>query len=105
MIITTTDELPGKKYEILGIVEGSTVQSVHMGKDIMNSLKTLVGGELNSYNEMMNDARQLATRRMIERAEELHADAIVCVRYSSSSIMQGAAEIIAYGSAVKIVSE
>ena len=69
MILTTTDELPGKKYEILGIVEGSTVQSVHMGKDIMNSLKTLVGGELNSYNEMMNDARQLATRRMIERAE------------------------------------
>lgn len=103
MLIATTDEIPGKKYEILGIVEGSTVQSVHIGKDIMNSLKTLVGGELTSYNEMMNNARKLATERMLENARALNADAVVCVRYSSSSIMQGAAEIIAYGSAVKFV--
>ena len=105
MIVTVTEQIPGKTYEIIGIVEGSTVQSVHIGKDIMNSFKTLVGGELTSYNEMMNNARSLATERMIERARQLQADAIVCVRYSSSSIMQGAAEIIAYGTAVKIVSQ
>ncbi|WP_367925286.1 YbjQ family protein [uncultured Ruthenibacterium sp.] len=105
MLIVTTDSIPGKNYEIIGIVEGSTVQSVHIGKDIMNSFKTLVGGELTSYNDMMNSARKLATERMIQNAQELNADAIVCVRYSSSSIMQGAAEIIAYGSAVKFVSQ
>ena len=105
MLIVTTDSIPGKNYEIIGIVEGSTVQSVHIGKDIMNSFKTLVGGELTSYNDMMNSARKLATERMIQNAQELNADAIVCVRYSSSSIMQGAAEIIASGSAVKFVSQ
>lgn len=105
MLIVTTDEIPGKTYEIIGIVEGSTVQSVHIGKDILNSFKTLVGGELTSYNEMMNNARKLATERMVQNAQQLNADAIVCVRYSSSSIMQGAAEIIAYGSAVKFVSQ
>ena len=83
------------------LVEGNTIQSVHLGKDIMNSFKTLVGGELTSYNEMMNSARSLATGRMIEQAQALGADAIVCVRYSSASVTQGAAEIMAYGTAVK----
>ena len=77
MLIVTTDSIPGKNYEIIGIVEGSTVQSVHIGKDIMNSFKTLVGGELTSYNDMMNSARKLATERMIQNAQELNADAIV----------------------------
>ena len=71
MIVTVTEQIPGNTYEIIGIVEGSTVQSVHIGKDIMNSFKTLVGGELTSYNEMMNNARSLATERMIERARQL----------------------------------
>ncbi|MBS6161229.1 MAG: YbjQ family protein, partial [Firmicutes bacterium] len=80
MLILTTDCVPGKEIEALGLVEGNTIQSVHLGKDIMNSFKTLVGGELTSYNEMMNSARSLATGRMIEQAQALGADAIVCVR-------------------------
>jgi len=88
---------------MLGLVKGSTIQSKHVGKDIAQSFKTLVGGELKAYNEMMNEARALATKRMIEEAEELKADAIVNVRYASSAIMQGAAEVIVYGTAVKFV--
>ena len=103
MLIVTTDNIPGKNFEVLGLVEGNTIQSVHLGKDIMNSFKTLVGGELTSYNEMMSSARSLATKRMVKNAEALGADAIVCARYSSSSVAQGAAEIMAYGTAVKII--
>lgn len=103
MLIVTTDIIPGKNYEVLGLVEGNTIQSVHLGKDIMNSFKTLVGGELTSYNEMMSKARALATKRMVESAEALGADAIVCARYSSASVAQGAAELMAYGTAVKFI--
>ena len=103
MLIVTTDIIPGKNYEVLGLVEGNTIQSVHLGKDIMNSFKTLVGGELTSYNEMMSEARALATKRMVESAEALGADAIVCTRYSSASVAQGAAELMAYGTAVKFI--
>ena len=103
MLIVTTDNIPGKNFEVLGLVEGNTIQSVHLGKDIMNSFKTLVGGELTSYNEMMSSARSLATKRMVENAAALGADAIVCARYSSSSVAQGAAEIMAYGTAVKFI--
>ena len=103
MLIVTTDNIPGKNFEVLGLVEGNTIQSVHLGKDIMNSFKTLVGGELTSYNEMMSSARSLATKRMVENAGALGADAIVCARYSSSSVAQGAAEIMAYGTAVKFI--
>ncbi|MBM6930124.1 heavy metal-binding domain-containing protein [[Clostridium] spiroforme] len=103
MILTTTESIPHKDYEIIGMVEGNTIQSVHLGKDLLSGLKTLVGGELTSYNEMMNDARKLATSRMIEKAEKLHADAIVCMRYASSEVTQGAAEIMAYGTAVKFI--
>lgn len=103
MLIVTTDHITGKNVEMLGLVKGSTIQTVHMGKDIMNGFKTLVGGELTSYNEMMNEARTLATKRMAEEAQSMGADAIVCVRYSSASVAQAAAEIMAYGTAVKFV--
>jgi uncharacterized protein YbjQ (UPF0145 family) len=88
---------------MLGIVKGSTIQTVNALKDIGSGLKTLVGGELGNYNEMMAKARDLATSRMVEEAESMGADAIVCVRYSSSAIMQSAAEVMAYGTAVKFV--
>ena len=101
MILTTTETIGGKELEMLGLVKGSTIQTVNAFKDIGAGLKTLVGGELTKYNEMMNNARALATKRMVEEAEKLGADAVVCVRYSSASIMQSAAEIMAYGTAVK----
>ncbi len=101
MILVNTDYIAGKELEMLGLVKGSTIQSVNMGKDIGQAFKSLVGGELKSYNEMMNNARALATKRMVEEAEALGADAIVNVRYSSASIMQSAAEVMAYGTAVK----
>ena len=103
MILVNTDYISGKEFEMLGLVKGSTIQSKHVGKDIAQSFKTLVGGELKAYNEMMNEARALATKRRVEEAEELKADAIVNVRYASSAIMQGAAEVIVYGTAVKFV--
>ncbi len=101
MILVNTDYISGKELETLSIVKGSTIQSKHIGKDITQSFKTLVGGELGSYNEMMNDARALATKRMVEEANSLGADGIVNIRYASSAIMQGAAEVIVYGTAVK----
>ena len=103
MILVNTDYISGKEFEMLALVKGSTIQSKHIGKDIAQCLKTLVGGELKSYNEMMNEARALATKRMVEEAEELKADAIVNIRYTSSAIMQGAAEVIVYGTAVKFI--
>ena len=104
MILVNTDYINGKEFEMLGLVKGSTIQSKHIGKDIVQSFKTLVGGELKAYNEMMNDARAIATKRMVEEAETLKADAIVNIRYASSAIMQGAAEVITYGTAVKFVN-
>ena len=101
MILTTTETISGHELEMLGMVKGSTIQTVNAVRDIGAGLKTLVGGELTRYNDMMNDARALATKRMVEEAEQLGADAVVCVRYSSSSIMQSAAEVMAYGTAVK----
>ena len=103
MILVNTDYISGKELEMLGLVKGSTIQSKNVGKDITQGLKTLVGGELTAYNEMMNEARALATKRMVDEAEALGADAIVGVRYGSSQVMQGAAEVIAYGTAVKIL--
>ena len=101
MLLVTTDYIAGKELEMVGLVKGSTIQSKHMGHDISQSFKTLVGGELKAYTEMMNDARALATKRMCEEAKLLGADAIVCVRYASAAVMQGAAEVMAYGTAVK----
>ena len=105
MILVNTDYISGKELETLSLVKGSTIQSKHLGSDISQSFKTLVGGELKAYNEMMNDARALATKRMVEEAEGLGADAIVNIRYASSAIMQGAAEVIAYGTAVKFINK
>ncbi|MBO5220464.1 MAG: YbjQ family protein [Butyricicoccus sp.] len=101
MLLVTTDYIAGKEVEMLGMVKGSTIQSKHIGSDIAQSFKTIVGGELKSYNDMMNTARALATKRMCEEAEALGADAIVCVRYASAAVMQNAAEVMAYGTAVK----
>ena len=103
MILVNTDYISGKELEMLGLVKGSTIHSKHLGKDITQSFKTLVGGELTAYTEMMNEARAIATKRMVAEAEELNADAIVNIRYASSAVMQGAAEVIAYGTAVKFV--
>ena len=102
MILVTTDGINGRELEMLGLVKGSTIQTVNAVRDIGAGLKTLVGGELTKYNEMMNNARALATKRMVEEADAMGADAIVGVRYSSASVMQGAAEVMAYGTAVKI---
>lgn len=103
MILVTTDNLPGRQIEALGLVKGSTIQSKNIGRDISQSFKTIVGGELKSYTQMMDEARALATKRMVQEAEQMGADAIVCMRYSSASVMAGAAEVMAYGTAVKIV--
>ena len=103
MFIVTTDYIEGKKFEMLGLVKGSTIQTKHIGKDIGTSFKTLVGGELKGYTQMMNEARTIATGRMTEEAEKLGADAIVNVRFATSAVMQGAAEIIVYGTAVKYI--
>ena len=105
MILVNTDYISGKELEMLSLVKGSTIQSKNIGKDIAQSFKTLVGGELKAYNEMMNEARALATKRMVAEAEALGADAVVNVRYASSAIMQGAAEVISYGTAVKFVEK
>ena len=103
MILVTTDFITGRNIYTISMVKGSTIQSKHIGRDIGASFKTLVGGELTAYTEMMNEAREIATQRMIREAEALGADGIVNVRYSSSSIMQGAAEVMACGTAVKFI--
>ena len=103
MKLVNTDYITGRKFEMIGLVRGTMIQSVHFGKDIMNSFRTLVGGELTSYTEMMNEARAIATKRMAEDAQAMGADAVVNIRYASSSIVQGAAEVLAYGTAVKFI--
>ena len=101
MLIVTTEYIAGKELEMLGLVKGATIQTKHLGKDITQSFKTLVGGELVAYTEMMSDARALATKRMVQEAEALGADAVVGMHYASAAVMQGAAEVMAYGTAVK----
>ena len=105
MILVNTDYISGKELEMLSLVKGSTIQTKNIGKDITQSFKTLVGGELKAYNDMMNEARALATKRMVAEAEELGADAIVNIRYASAAVMQGAAEVIVYGTAVKFAEQ
>ena len=105
MILVNTDFISGKELETLSLVKGSTIQSKNIGKDIAQSFKTLVGGELKAYNEMMNEARALATKRMVAEAETLCADAVINIRYASSAVMQGAAEVIVYGTAVKFINK
>lgn len=103
MILATTDTITGRQIEVLGLVKGSTIQSKNIGRDITQGFKTIVGGELKAYTEMMNGARALATKRMVEDAQALGADAIVAMRYTSAAVMQGAAEVMAYGTAVKFI--
>ena len=104
MILVNTDFISGKELETLSLVKGSTIQSKHLGKDIAQAFKGMVGGELKSYNDMMNEARALATKRMVEEAEALGADGIINIRYASAAVTQGAAEVIVYGTAVKFVN-
>ena len=101
MLLLNIDHIPGREIEALGLVKGTVVQSKNFGKDFMAGMKTLVGGEIKSYTEMLTEARQIATKRMVDEAEALGADAIVNVRFGSSSIMQSAAEVVAYGTAVR----
>jgi uncharacterized protein YbjQ (UPF0145 family) len=103
MIITTTETIVGKNIvETLGLVKGNTIRARHVGSDIGAGLKSLVGGEIKGYVKAMNDARDEAEKRMIEEAEKMGADAIVGVRFASATIMSGSAEILAYGTAVKL---
>lgn len=101
MLLITLESIPGKDLEILALVKGSTIQSKNIGKDILSGLKTLVGGELTQYVEMVDEARALATKRMVAQAENLGADAVLGIRYATTSVMQGAAEVMVYGTAVK----
>ena len=105
MLLVNTDYIAGKELEMLDLVKGSTIQTRNIGKDITQTFKNIVGGELKSYTSMMNDARDIATDRMIKAAEALGADAIVNIRYATSGIMQGAAEVMAYGTAVKYINK
>ena len=101
MLLLNIDHVPGKEIEALGLVKGTVVQSKNLGKDFMAAMKTLVGGEIVGYTEMIIEARQIATKRMVDEATTLGADAVVNIRFGSSSVMQSAAEVIAYGTAVK----
>ena len=102
MLLLNIDHIPGREIEALGLVKGSVVQCKSVGKDFMAGMKTFVGGEIESYTDMLTEARQLATKRMVDEAEKLGADAVVNIRYASASIMQGAAEITVYGTAVRL---
>ena len=102
MLLLNIDYVPGKEVEPLGLVKGTVVQSKNFGKDFMAGMKTLVGGEIVGYTEMLTEARQIATKRMVDEATALGADAILNIRFGSSAVMQGAAEVIAYGTAVKL---
>ena len=105
MTLVSIDTIPGREFEVLGIVKGTIVHTKNFGKDFMAGMKTLVGGEITGYTEMLTEARQIATKRMVDEAEAISADAIVGVRYGSSQIMQGAAEVIAYGTAVRFIEK
>lgn len=105
MKLLSIEYIPGQEIEALGMVKGTIVQTKNVGRDFMAGMKTLVGGEIVGYTQMLNDARQIAIKRMVDEAKELGADAIVGIKYGSSQIMAGAAEVIAYGTAVKYVNK
>ena len=102
MLLLNIDHVPGRDMEAIGLVKGTVVQSKNFGKDFMAGMKSLVGGEITSYTDMLVEARQIATKRMVDEATAMGADAIVNIRFGSSAVMQGAAEVIAYGTAVKL---
>ena len=105
MKLLNIEHYPGKEYEALGLVKGCVVQCKNLGRDFMAGMKTPVGGEIPGYTEMLNEARAIAVKRMVDEAEELHADAIIGVRLASSSMMQGAAEVVAYGTAIRFIEK
>ncbi|MEZ4334139.1 MAG: YbjQ family protein [Myxococcota bacterium] len=103
MILSNTEEVPGQTIQaFFGVVSGSTVRAKHVGRDLMASLKNLFGGELKGYTELLHEAREEALERMVKQAESLGANAVVNIRFSTSSVAQGAAELFAYGTAVKV---
>jgi uncharacterized protein YbjQ (UPF0145 family) len=102
MIVTTTDTIPGHDYEVLGLVVGNTVQAKNIGRDILSGLKSVVGGEITAYTEMLSEAREIALERMQKEAEKLGADAVIALRFSTAETMPGAAELMAYGTAVRL---
>ena len=101
MLLVNIDYIPGRDFDALGLVKGSTVRCKNLGRDLAARGKNIVGGEMVGYSEMLNEARQIAVKRMVDEAEALGADAVVNVRYASATITSGAAEVIAYGTAVK----
>ena len=103
MKLLTVDYIPGEELEVLGIVNGTIVQSKHIGRDLMAGMKTIIGGEIVGYTDMLAEARQIATKRMVDEAVSLGAEAVIGVRYGSSQVMDSAAEVFAYGTAVKII--
>ena len=104
MKLLSIEYIPGAEIEALGMVKGTIVQTKNVGKDFMAGMKTLVGGEIVGYTQMLEEARQIAVKRMVDEAKALGADAIIGVRYGSSQLMAGAAEVIAYGTAVRILN-
>jgi len=103
MLLTNIESIPGKEIvEHYGIVQGSTVRAKHLGRDMMAGLKNLVGGELSGYTELLQESREEATNRMVEQAEKLGANAVINIRYGTSAITQGASELFAYGTAVRL---
>ena len=104
MILITSNTIKGKKIgETLGLVRGNTIRAKHIGKDIIAGLRSIVGGEIKEYTEALSEAREAAIERMIEEANKLGADAIICVRFTTSQVMTGAAELLVYGTAVKLI--
>ncbi len=103
MLVTTIDRIPGHEIvEVLGLVQGNTIRARHLGRDIMAGLRNIVGGEIKDYTQMLTEARELAIQRMVKEAERLGADAVVGVRLATAQTMAGAAEVLAYGTAVKL---
>lgn len=103
MLLITLDTLPNQSFSVIGMVRGSTVQCKHIGRDILSGLKNIVGGEMESYTQLMNESRDIATARMVADATRLGADAVIGIRYASSEITQGAAEVMVYGTAVQFL--
>ena len=101
VVLVNTDYIPGREFELLGLVKGNTIQSKNIGRDFTQGLRQIVGGELKAYTDMMSKARDEALERMVQEAETLGADAVVNVRFASAAVMAGAAEILAYGTAVR----
>ncbi len=104
MILVNTDFITGRTLETLELVRGSTIRAKHLGKDIGSALKMIVGGELDSYQQMIQEARAMATKRMVEQAESLGADAVINIRFATSTVAQGAAEVLVYGTAVRFAA-